>query len=343
MTVETLELSPELCTEWDAYVATKPNATAHHLSAWMTIAERAYHLRARLVVARDDGAIRGILPLVSVPRPLGHYLTTGLFGAYGPVLADHPEIADELLAAARRITDTDDARYLHVKALGEGSTPRGFTRRDLWVTAKLPLDGGPGRVWSSFRCSIRAAVRQALRAGLTMRTGHDQLDAFYDVLAENMHRKGSPIYGRRFMSALLEAFGARAPVVTLWRDGMPISGAITLAHGGVAYVPFASSRAAYFRLRPNNLLYWRIIERACEAGLGVLDFGTSLRGASCLAFKLGWGAVTEPVPSYLYVRSRAAPAIAPDSRAVGAGVALWKILPRPVADVLGPEICRVMV
>jgi lipid II:glycine glycyltransferase (peptidoglycan interpeptide bridge formation enzyme) len=172
----------------------------------------------------------------------------------------------------------------------------------VWTTAILPLAGGADAVWRGFRSSIRAAVRQARRFGLTCRSGQGELAGFYDVLAENMRRKGAPIYGRRFLAGVLEQFGASAGVVTVWLDGRVIAGALTLTHGDVAYVPFASARPASFPKRPNNLLYWHVIERACAAGLAWLDFGTSLKGASTLAFKLGWGARLVPTPSFLHGR-----------------------------------------
>jgi FemAB-related protein (PEP-CTERM system-associated) len=308
----------------------------------MAIAERVYGLRARLVVARRSGSITGVLPLVCVPRPLGRYLTTGLFGAYGPVLAADPDTKTALLDAARRVATELDVRYVHIKSLGDEPAPHGFSRHDLWVTAMLPLEGGADAVWASFKSSIRAAVRQALRAGFELRSGPAQLDAFYDVLAENMHRKGSPIYGRAFVHALHDALGARADVVTLWRDGVPVSGAFTITHGDVFYVPFASSLARCFKLRPNNLLYWRLIERACASGHRVFDFGTSMRGASTLAFKLHWGATMRAVPSYVWTRTSDRPQLVPVSRAAQTGVALWKMLPRTLADALGPQICRVI-
>jgi len=343
--IEIVTPSASTAAEWDAYVSTQKNATVHHLSAWTTIAERVYDLRARLLVARDaPGApVRGVLPLVTVPRPLGRYLTTGLFGAYGPILADDDVARHELLAAAKRCVGEDGASYLHLKSLGDGPTPEGFDRYDLWVTAFLSLEGGPDSLWRRIPGTIRTAVRHGLRSELELRTGRDQLEPFYEVLAENMHRKGAPIYGLRFMSALLDALGPRADVMTLWSGRTAISGALTIAYGDVMYVPFASSLAAYFPLRPNNLLYWRIMERACDAGLRVFDFGTSLIGTTTLGFKLGWGAVVHPAPSYVYARTSDPPTLTADSPSARAGVALLKTLPRMVTDLIGPSISRLIV
>jgi serine/alanine adding enzyme len=340
-----IELLPRAaCAEWDAYVDRHPEATCYHRSAWTIVAERAYGLRVRRLVSRAGPGwpVRGVLPLIVVPRPLHRYITTGIFGAYGAILVDGAAAEAELIAEARRITDEERACYLHIKALGDGPAPFGMRRKDVWVTAMLSLEGGAERVWKRFRSSIRAAIRQGLRFGFSLRGGTEELPSFYDVLAENMHRKGAPIYGKKLLSEILETFGDQADIVTLWADDRPVSGALILAFNGVMYVPFASSRAAYLRGRPNNLLYWRIIERACAAGLKTLDFGSSLRGTSALAFKLGWGASILPVASYVYARTRQEPRLDPSAKAVQAGIRLWRRLPRSLADAAGPWVCRFM-
>jgi FemAB-related protein (PEP-CTERM system-associated) len=334
------------CAEWDAYVDRAPRATLYHASAWTEIVQSAYRVRAFRVISREaPGApIRGVLPLLVIPRPFGSYVTTGPFGAYGPVLADDGVASTELFDAARAITAFSGARYLHVKSLDDGPPPDGFARQDVWVRATLPLDGGPGAVWSKMRKGARAAVRQANRSGFVARRGHDQLEPFYDVLAENMHRRGSPIYGMAFFQRVLEAFGERASVLTLHEGGRAVAGALTIVCRGVVYVPFASSRASCFPLRPNNRLYWEIIESACASGRHTLDFGSSIRGTSSLAFKRHFGARVEPIASYVYARTRATrePDLGPTSPRVQRAVQLWKKLPRGVVDAIGPWVCRFM-
>jgi FemAB-related protein (PEP-CTERM system-associated) len=329
---------------WDAYVDAHPAATCYHLSGWAEVA-RAYRLSTRMLAAREGagGPLRGVLPLFVIPRPFRRYVTNGIFGAYGAVLADDDAILAALVDEAKRFTTVERARYLHLKWLGDEARPPGLTRRDVWQTAVLALDGGSSAVWGRFKSSIRAAIRQAQRARLELRAGDAELPAFYDVLAANMRRKGAPIYGLEFMKAMLDAFDGQAEVLTLWHEGRPISGAMTLAYRGVLYVPFASSRAETFRLRPNNLLYWSAIERACELGLHTLDFGTSLIGQSTFAFKLHWGATPRAVPSYLYTPHGRQPRIDAGGAGVRMGVRLWQRLPRGFADALGPWVSRFMV
>lgn len=316
---------------WDAYVSRHPDATLYHLFAWKEVAESAYGMRAPFLVARntEDGAIRGVLPLVRVPRPFAPYLTTGLFGSYGPLLADDARCARALIEEARRRVDEGGASFLHLKLLGSAPDHCGLARHDVWVTAQLDLGPRPEDLWARLRPSMRTAIRHAERARLVVEHGSDRFDEFYDVLSENMLRKGAPIYGRRFMRALLEALGPRGDIVLLRHEGRAVTGALIAWFNGALHAPFVSSRPAAFHLRPNNLLYWELAKRALSMGLHTLDFGSSMRGSTCLRFKESWRPRVEPIASYVYASRGAAPSLAPvDSTAIKTVVKVWSGLPQ---------------
>jgi len=268
------------------------------------------------------------------------YATTGLFGAYGPLLADDEEVARLLLREACRRAADAGLGSLRLKPLGEAAAPAGFSSLDHWVVATLPLWPSQAEAWRGIRGKQRNCVRKAREHGLQVRAGAGEIAGFYDALAHNMHHKGAPIYGLRLMRELLSAFGPRADVIALHHGGRCVSGALTLTFKGVVAVPFASSRPDALWARPNDLLYWEIISRSCAAGLRALDMGTSLRGSSALDFKLHWGAQTAPRSVLVRTLRGKPPAMDVKSPSVRALVALWRRLPRAWADALGPQVCR---
>ncbi len=329
--------------EWDAYVRRRDDATLYHRYGWKNVAEKAYGLEAPFLCARDEpgGPIRGILPLFRVPRPFAPYLTNGLFGAYGPVLADRARHGRALLTAAMDRVDERAARYLHLKLLGNAPHRLPLQRRDIWVTAHLDLSPDFSGFWRRLPRKQRWSIRTARRAGLAVARGHDKIAGFYDVLSENLLRKGAPVYGRAFFEALLAAFGREADVVVLEKEGRVVSGAFVMWFRGTMYVPFASSRPSVFGLHANPLLFFEVGNLARELGLDVLDFGTSLRDSASVVFKKNFRPRFLPVSSYVYAPSGARVALAPDdSPAARVAVRLWSRLPPRVADVLGPRVCR---
>jgi FemAB-related protein (PEP-CTERM system-associated) len=335
-------LSPETAPAWDAYVAAHPRSTVYHLRLWQGVAQRAYGLSAPFLVARrgPGGELAGLLPLFVVPRPFGPYLVSGLFGAYGPTLADDEPARLALLDHAARLSDRLGADYLVVKVLGDETVPVGYARAETSVIATLALGDDPQRLWKGFRDKIRNSICKAEKSGLEVRVGRAELDGFYDVLAENMHRKGTPIYGHPFLRELVDSLGEQAEVVTLHKGGEVVSGALAVYFKNLALVPFASSRAAYFSLNPNNLIYWEIMKRAIARGAQWLDFGRSPRESSTLAFKTSWGAVVEPEPFFVWSRPGKAPHLDASDASTQRLIQLWQRLPRPLADALGPSVCR---
>jgi FemAB-related protein (PEP-CTERM system-associated) len=347
-------LAPRSYEEWDRFVHTRPFATCFLLSGWSRIARKVYGLDCGILASRANptGAITGGLPLFHVRRPLHPYVTSGIFGSYGPLLCSSAEEQRCLIDAAIGYTRAKKARFLMLKTMDSPEArvfPRieheGLARHDVWVTAILPLESGPEVLWKSLSSSMRAKVRKAQGHGLEIRFSRDDrdLEAFYDVLSENMRRKGFPIYGMPFMAELLAEFGERTQIVTLWRGGESVSGAVVLEYRGVVYIPFVSSRPRFFPLRPNNLLYWEIMRHYSARGARVLDFGTSLVGASTLDFKTSWGATTHALPSYIFSAANERVQLDANSFGVRLGASIMKSLPPAISDRVGPRLAKFLV
>ena len=95
---------------WDRYVATRPEATVYHLSAWAALVERVFGHRTRYLAASAGGDIVGILPVVLFRTPLfGRFATSMPFVNYGGIVADTsaaeliPDLTDEVAAVAARL------------------------------------------------------------------------------------------------------------------------------------------------------------------------------------------------------------------------------------------------
>lgn len=343
MIIETLE--PKTFALWDSYVDTHPDATCYHSRHWKRVAERAYQLRAPFFIARaaKTGACCGVLPTFLVRGLLRSHMTNGLFGAYGSILADTSEVRHQLVEHARLVCDQENFKFLMFKTLEDDSSEtsfKSFEKINPWVIATLPLQSDPALQWKSLKDKTRNCVRKAMKHGIEVRKGKDQLPFFYEVLAENMHDKGAPIYGYSFMEELIHSFASRAEVLTLWHEGRAISGALLLDHGKTTYVPFASSRPSSLSMSPNNLLYWEIIQRGCLSGMQRLDFGRSIRDSGPLKFKLGWGAQTQPQPAFFYSPANKGLDLNPDDPIVSFFVRQWRRMPRSVVNTVGPSICK---
>lgn len=325
--------------EWDAFGQRQPGWTAFHRLAWRDVLQRAHGLETPFLAARGaDGALRGILPLVR-QRSLafGHFLVSMPFLNYGGPLGDDAAIV-ALAEAADAMAARDGAKLLEMRSARE--LPLDFPVSHRKITVVLPLEGGAEAVFGRFKAKLRSQVRRPAKDGVTVRMGPDQVDAFYDVFARHMRDLGTPAQPRRFFRAIAEAFGEDAWFATAWLDGRPIAGGAGFRWPGEFEITWASALREYNRVSPNMAVYWALIERAAQEGLGRFNFGRCTPGSPTHKFKLQWGAVDEPLWWYAGKSTATAQTPSPDSAKFRMAVRVWQRLPLPLTQVLGPRIVR---
>jgi FemAB-related protein (PEP-CTERM system-associated) len=94
-------------------------------------------------------------------------------------------------------------------------------------------------------------------------------------------------------------------------------------------------------LAANDFKYWEVMRRACERGYRIFDYGRSKRNTGAYDFKKNWG--FEPAPLHYEYRlfwGGSVPQHNPANPRYKGLMALWRRLPLPVANALGPCIVR---
>lgn len=333
---------------WDRFVELHPQATVGHLRAWGPIIHEAYGHESIALAAVESGEVVGILPLVLVrSRLFGDRLVSIPFLDYGGILVD---------AESPRPVDTDVSRALFAAALDAGRARgarslglRQFHRigladpvTDDRVTMLLPLSTSD-TVWKALPSERRNRVRKGEKNGLhALWGGAELLDGFYEVFAANMRDLGSPVHSRGFFAAMLEGLGETARVLQVRdRAGRAVGAAVCLFFRDTIAVPWVSSRRDAFALCPNFVLYWEVIRFGCEQGYRTLDLGRSFRNAGTFEFKRQWGAAPHPLPwIFRDLVGGGPPPLDRDGSRLHRMVDLWKRLPVPVANVVGPWVRR---
>ena len=86
------------------------------------------------------------------------------------------------------------------------------------------------------------------------------------------------------------------------------------------------------------------MERAVEEGVRTFDFGRSMKGSGAFSFKKNFG--FEPVPldyQYYLVKAQNTPNMDPDTPQNKILTTLWKKMPLPLANTIGPVLYPVIV
>lgn len=332
--IRVLPPAPGDAARWDAYVARAPGSHFGQRFAWKGLVETQYGCRARYLLAEADGQVRGVLPVFEKRgrEPV-------LFSAPGGLLADDDATAAALLEPARAWVEHENFQWLELR--DQRRAWPGLETNGEHVTMELTLAADEDAQWKAFDAKLRNQVRKAQKAAYAVRWGRAHVGDFHHVLLENMRDLGTPIRGRGYYAAVLEALGSAADVLVIDRAGEPAGAMFVVTHAGTAADPWASSLRRHFAWCPNHMLYWEAVRHAIALGLRRFDFGRSQWHSNTFRFKEQWGATPVPL-HYQYVlgRARQMPTLEAQKGAFALAVRAWKSLPLPVAGWLGEPVKR---
>ncbi|KAA3652558.1 MAG: FemAB family PEP-CTERM system-associated protein [Proteobacteria bacterium] len=325
--------------EWDAFVADCPDATFFHRAAWQGLMETVFGHRTHFLYARRAGRIVAVLPLAEVhSRLFGHALTSLPFCVYGGIAGD-PAAVPLLEAEAERIALARGVQHLEYRNLSPRHTD--WPRQDLYVTFRKAIDPDVEANLAAIPRKQRAMVRKGIKNGLLSQIDPD-VERFFALYADNVRRHGTPALPKRFFAALMSAFGEQCQVMTVTGpDGQLLSSVLSFYFRDEVLPYYAGDAVAARALAANDFKYWALMQHACERGVRLFDYGRSKIGTGPYSFKKNWGFEPQPLSyEYRLYKRDAVPQNNPMNPKYRAFIAMWKRLPLPVANALGPYIVR---
>lgn len=341
LTVE--ELTPPLEAAWDRFVRATPGATFFHQLNWRWLVERVFDHRAHYLMARRGETITGVLPMFELKSLLfGHSLVSIPFAIGGGLAAADAESARALLGRAKELAGRLQVDYLELRS--ETAISDELLTKDLYVTFRADLTEGEEALLQRMDRKRRQMMNYVLKdkAGFSWTTaGIEELPLFYRLFSESMRHHGTPVYPRLFLEEILDRFPAQTNLFFVHHEGKPVAGVLNLFFGDVI-MPFYAGADRTLRPRGvDDYLYLSIMRWGREHGFRVFDFGRSKRGTGAYAFKARWGMEEVPLAyQYHLVRARELPNVSPANPKYQAVIEMWKKLPLPVTQLLGPRIIR---
>jgi FemAB-related protein (PEP-CTERM system-associated) len=342
---------------WDDYVRAHAFPSIYHLTSWLKAIENAYGHKTYYLIClgKSDRSsaneeVLGILPLVHMKHVLfGNRLVSVPYSDYGGILASGEEPARALMVEAAKLAEhlqCNEIELRHRESLPQANdcsllngafTPLTKSHK---VRLVLNLPDSSEKLINSFKPKLRSQIRKPQKAGLHAAIGGSELlEHFYQVFSVNMRDLGSPVHSRRLMQDIMQHMGDAARIFVIYKDSRPLSCSMVIGYRNILANPWASSLKSFNALSPNMLLYWKMLEYACDHGFALFDFGRSTPFGGTYRFKQQWGAEDHPL-SWQYLRIGKKSAISEDieDSKTSAAINLWKRLPVPLANLCGPYI-----
>jgi serine/alanine adding enzyme len=331
--------------KWREFVDAHPQASVMHRIEWYWIIRDTYGHQPLFLMLEEQGAVQGILPLFLVRGSLfGTVLASGIFGSHCSVCANTEHHQQALMKAAAALARDNNVSYLEVKNRQSVALDSTWHTKNDYCTMILDLSKGVEPVWDKWSPKLRQGIRKSQKANLRVERGPELLGHFYELVAVNMKRLGTPVHSKAFYQNILTNLGADADTFVVYLGDRPISSCITLVFQAQCEILLNASDPEFWNLKPNEYLYWEVLQRMAERGVTKVDFGRSPVNSGTYDFKIRLGA--DPFPlyyEYFLYRRRDVPQIDNNNRLLALATNCWKRVPLRITKLLGPHLIKQVV
>jgi hypothetical protein len=306
------EASPAELARWDNLVRGFANHRVAHTLAWIRSLEGSGFGSARFLVFERDGdmvaCFPGLLTDVGPFRLFGSPPPASQTVSMGPVFHEDRVTTPELMEVVIPYLEQELGVH-HVEIMSPDLDPAtmlglGF-RGDSWPTYRVPLfPGNEARTLRGFKESARRNVNRGIKLGLQVKFESDEafVQEHFEQIKEVYVRGGHTVnFGRQRVlecfRRLRDAGNLVAVSVYLPDQAVSIATGMFSIEGSELLLWTWAHRAQYRWYRPTELMTWRVMQRAMQAGCRTFD----LMGLG--EFKTKFGAELDN-RKYRWVRSR---------------------------------------
>ncbi len=334
--------APAEYTRWDSFVRDCPEATFFHRAGWKTIIDKVYGHRTWFYYAERNGEIVGVLPLAEVKsRLFGHFLGSLPFCVVGGIAATDEQARALLDAEAERLARELGVGHLehrYEKSAHPGD-PSWYTK-ELYVTFRKEISADDETNMNAIPRKQRAMVRKGIKCELRAEIDQD-VERFFTAYATSVHRLGTPVFPKKYFKVIKEVFGEECEIRIILRGNELIAGVMSFYWRDEVLPYYGGSLPAARECAGNDFMYWNLMQAAAAKGCRSFDFGRSKLGTGAFDFKKNWGfSPTHLGYEYKLITATAFPDNNPLNPKYQLFIKMWKRLPLPVANFLGPFIVR---
>lgn len=351
MTTTQQRLIVEECTNpsaWDEFVE-RNDGSPYTLWGWSDAVAIYGHDRWHLV-ATDGDRILGALPLFHLDsRLFDSALVSVPFASRGSLILDGERsdtVAAALLNRTKQLADERSVDYVSLRGIDIGSH-EAFASRRRFVTFRTPLTSSTDEVWDRLKDSRQRQIRQARDdESLTYDVGNsmDDLHEFYQLYLTSMRGHGTPPHSFEFFRTLWGGVDDHGELhlAMVRHNGSLINAVLNFGLGSTMFQKSVVVDPEHRELNGGSLLQWKSFEWAIDHGYQTYDFGRTREGTGVYMFKKSFGGEKTWLEDYHYFPNGEVSLPDPDDDSYDWAKAIWRQLPLPVTQQMGPRIRRMI-
>lgn len=323
---------------WDEFVNNNSSSAFFHQVGWKNVVERTYGHKPYYLFAKENERVVGILPLFLIKDVLwGKRLVSLPFAPFAEVCANDKNVVKLLINESEALAKDLGADYLELRArFNDVNFPTDFT----FVTSVLELNANVELIFENLPQNKRRNITKSMKRELVVKWS-GKLNDFYPIYSRNMRDLGTPPHNYRFFDNILREFPDGSTILIVQLNDVVLYSALLLFYRDTVIDFMSSTIEKYRKYYPTDFGIWNAITYASEKGFRYFDFGRSIKDSSNHEFKRRWGAETQQLYYHYYLnKAHDLPHLNPSSLKYRRLSKIWRRLPLPIANRLGPIIRR---
>jgi serine/alanine adding enzyme len=325
--------------EWESFLSSFSAHSTYHRLEWLqALSEYSGHKKYFFVLKVDGKIVAGAPALFMQSALFGSNLISIPFVNYGGVLSYSKKLTLGLLDGIRKWAKDKQIDYVEFRTT--------MPRLNLPVKSRkcsmiLKLPSSDVVLDSELSAKVRAQCKKASAYNPKITFGGlELLEQFYYVFSTNMRDLGTPVYGRSLFKKILQEKKIDSFICIVTINNKPVSAAFLTGYRDMLEIPWASTLKVANKYDANMWMYRMILQRAIVLKYKYFDFGRSTKNSNTHRFKKQWGA--KPIDHHWYyqIESGLIPETNPDNPKYQFFIALWKLLPVWLANIVGPHIVK---
>lgn len=337
-------IDPIIDKRWDAFVMNHPESTIFHHSAWARVIQDRYNCSITYYVLENEySEITAAAPFLWIRSPLtGNRLACLPSAEFCYPLAYREEDLRYLLTEVQEEVDNARPSFLEIRGWGEVGNPEqfGLKASPYHLTHIVNLNGDLQKVRAGMDRNGRYNLRYAEKKPINIRIGQDENDLreFYRLTKITRRRLNLLPYPYRFVKSIYDHLIVPGYGYLLFAEvmGKVVAANLYFCFKDTVFHEFNAQDHNYFEYRPNYLLVWQAIERACQESYRYYNFGrTHPENRHLAAFKKHWGSEEKRVSYYYYPEVRGVSSISKSSPMYRAYTTVNRFMPSLLLNLAG--------
>lgn len=335
-------------TSWSEMSYLKSSCSYNYI--WKDIIEDTFKHIPYYIELKDNSDItQAVAPIFHIKSFLfGSSLTSMPYLNSGGIIYKSKEALMALSDNIRKLGKELNVDYVELRCNEKiKEYDKSFICKEHKSTFHLELEDSEDKQLSKFSSKLRSQIKRALKENLSSEIilgsnyRDSDLNDFYKVFSRHMRDLGTPVYPKKFFKNVLDSFKDKAVLTIIKVNGKLSSASITIINNDSAEIIWASSLRKYNKYSVNMYMYWKIIKYLISLEITTFDFGRTTKNSGGYKFKKQWGAKEIPLYWYYFlIKGEKLPNASPENKGFSLPIAIWRRLPLPIANFIGPILTK---